>query len=83
MYSSYYRYILASSRQVGGGGNSREHFLIGQKLSRQNWQSACYRASLIKNIYSVPDDKRIKELKEHVRTVRQVSNLQILQDSLS
>jgi hypothetical protein len=51
---------------------SREHFLIGQKLSRQNWQSACYRASLIKTFTQYRTTKRIKELKEHntVRTVQ-------------
>jgi hypothetical protein len=52
---------------------SREHFLIGQKLSRQNWQSACYRASLIKTFTQYRTTKRIKEQNQQTQTSKSCS----------
>jgi hypothetical protein len=54
-------------------GFSREHFLIGQKLSRQNWQSACYRASLIKTFTQYRTTKRIKEQNQQTQTSKSCS----------
>jgi hypothetical protein len=50
-----------------------EHFLIGQKLSRQNWQSACYRASLIKTFTQYRTTKRIKEQNQQTQTSKSCS----------